>query len=196
VDRGLFEELRKLRYRLAQEGGVPPYVIFDDKTLRQLARVRPSAPEKMLRVSGVGETKLRKFGEQFLEVILNYSRQHELPLDNPAGSVVFEERPRGLSRPNPQRTQAFELFRKGVPIEQVVAQIGRAQSTVTEYLCDFIREEGPQSVAPWVSEELYQRIAAVSRQFGTDKLKPLYVALGEKVPYDDIRIVLTHLTLR
>jgi ATP-dependent DNA helicase RecQ len=196
VDRGLFEELRKLRYRLAQEGGVPPYVIFDDKTLRQLARVRPSSPEKMRGVSGVGETKLRKFGDQFLEVILSYSRQHELPLDNPAGAVVFEERPRGLSRPNPQRTQAFELFRKGASLEKVMAQIGRARSTVAEYLCDFIREEQPPSVAPWVHDELYQRIAAVSRQFGTEKLKPLYVALGEKIAYEDIKIVLTHLALR
>jgi ATP-dependent DNA helicase RecQ len=195
VDRGLFEELRKLRYRLAQEGGVPPYVIFDDKTLRQLARVRPSSPEKMRGVSGVGETKLRKFGEQFLEVILSYSRQHELPLDNPAGQVVFEERPRGLSRPNPQRTQAFELFRKGVALEKVMAQIGRARSTVTEYLCDYIREERPASVTPWVPDQLYQRIAAVARQFGMERLKPLHVALGETVPYEDIRVVLTHLAL-
>jgi ATP-dependent DNA helicase RecQ len=196
VDRGLFEEMRKLRYQLAQEGGVPPYVIFDDKTLRQLARVRPSAPEKMLRVSGVGETKLRKFGDRFLEVILAYSRQHELPLDNPAGPVVFEERPRGLSRPNPQRTQAFELFRKGVAIDQAMTQIGRARSTIVEYLCDFIREEKPPSVAAWVNDEVYQRIATVARQFGSEKMKPLFVALGEKVPYDDIRIVLTHLALR
>jgi ATP-dependent DNA helicase RecQ len=193
VDRGLFEALRKLRYQLAQEGGVPPYVIFDDKTLRQLARVRPSSPEKMLRVSGVGETKLRKFGERFLEVILGYARQHELPLDNPAAGVVFEERPRGPTRPNPQRTQAFDLFRKGAALEEVMGQIGRARSTVAEYLCDYIREERPASVGPWVSEALYQRIATVARQFGTERLKPLWVALGETVPYEDIRIVLTHL---
>src|SRR5262249_37972232 len=192
----LFEVWRKLRYRLAAEGDVPLDAICDDKRLRQLARVRPSSPEKMRGVSGVGETKLRKFGEQFLEVILSYSRQHELPLDNPAGPVLFEERPRGPSRPNPQRTHAFELFRKGVALDKVMAQLGRTRSTVTEYLCDFIREERPASVTPWVPDQLSQRIAAVARQFGMERLKPLHVALGETVPYDDIRIVVTHLALR
>src|SRR5207249_3921758 len=67
IDPGLFEKLRRLRYDLAQAAGVKAaYVIFDDKTLRQLTRVRPSTPERMLRISGVGETKLRKYGDQFL----------------------------------------------------------------------------------------------------------------------------------
>jgi ATP-dependent DNA helicase RecQ len=83
-----------------------------------------------------------------------------------------------------------------VALDKVMAQIGRARSTVTEYLCDYIREERPASVTPWVPDQLYQRVAAVTRQFGLERLKPLHVALGETVPYDDIRIVVTHLMLQ
>ena len=59
VDRGLFETLRKWRFDLAKQTGKPPYVIFSDETLRQLASVRPSTSERLRLVYGIGEMKLR-----------------------------------------------------------------------------------------------------------------------------------------
>jgi ATP-dependent DNA helicase RecQ len=73
-------------------------------------------------------------------------------------------------------------------------QINRTRGTVVDYLCDFIREERPASISTWVAEELYQRIAAAARQNGTERLKPIFIALGEQVAYEDIRLVVTHLT--
>src|SRR5262249_47267930 len=69
VDEELFEVLRGQRKLLAEERQVPPYIIFGDATLRELARVRPSTLEKMRLVYGVGEAKLRDFGERFLRGI-------------------------------------------------------------------------------------------------------------------------------
>jgi len=69
VDRELFEELRKLRLEIARERGVPPYVIFHDSTLRQLARLRPADRAALLAVPGVGERKAEDLGERFLAVI-------------------------------------------------------------------------------------------------------------------------------
>jgi ATP-dependent DNA helicase RecQ len=65
---------------------------------------------------------------------------------------------------------------------------------VFDYLCDFIREERPTSISAWVAEGLCQRITAAARQVGTERLKPIFLALGEQVPYDDIRVVVTYLT--
>ena len=62
----VFEKLRALRMELAKEHKVPPYIIFSDKTLIQMAVERPSNKEEMLAVSGVGESKFEKYGEQFL----------------------------------------------------------------------------------------------------------------------------------
>ena len=67
VDRELFEELRKLRRKLAQQRAVPAYIVFNDATLRDLARKRPSTPEALLRVSGIGMKKLEQYGEEVLE---------------------------------------------------------------------------------------------------------------------------------
>ncbi|MFQ5744490.1 MAG: DNA helicase RecQ, partial [Acidobacteriota bacterium] len=69
VDRQLFERLRALRTRLARERNVPPYVIFSDASLRDMARTRPTTREEFLGVHGVGEKKLADLGETFLACI-------------------------------------------------------------------------------------------------------------------------------
>jgi ATP-dependent DNA helicase RecQ len=65
----LFEALRKLRRELAADARLPPYVIFNDATLREMAAVRPSTPAELGEVNGVGSRKLEAYGEAFLAVI-------------------------------------------------------------------------------------------------------------------------------
>ncbi len=68
-DAQLFENLRELRSRLAAEQGVPPYVVFSDATLREMAAARPATDAEFLQVNGVGDVKLERYGEAFLQVI-------------------------------------------------------------------------------------------------------------------------------
>lgn len=68
----LFERLKKLRLEIAREESMPPYIIFSDKTLIDMAAKKPSSKPEMLDVSGVGENKFAKYGERFLEVIEEY----------------------------------------------------------------------------------------------------------------------------
>ena len=65
----LWEALRALRLRLAQEQGVPPYVIFHDSTLLQMADERPQTLEAMRGIAGIGERKLAQYGQAFLDVV-------------------------------------------------------------------------------------------------------------------------------
>ncbi len=69
VDRDLFERLRALRLEVARSRGVPPYVIFHDSTLRDMARLKPATPEALRQVYGVGERKAAELGELFLAEI-------------------------------------------------------------------------------------------------------------------------------
>ena len=69
VDIVLWDALRECRQRLAAEHNVPPYVVFHDSTLRQMANERPKDSEALLEISGVGQTKLERYGEEFLGVI-------------------------------------------------------------------------------------------------------------------------------
>lgn len=68
-DQGLWNALRSCRKRLAEEHGVPPYVIFHDATLREMLEFRPLSAEQLRSITGVGDSKLKRFGEEFLAVI-------------------------------------------------------------------------------------------------------------------------------
>ncbi len=71
-EHALFERLRALRKRLASAQGVPPYVVFSDRTLREMARALPATPSELMEISGVGETKLARYGTEFLEAIATH----------------------------------------------------------------------------------------------------------------------------
>ena len=75
LNRFLFERLKKLRLEIAREESMPPYIIFSDKTLIDMAAKMPASKPEMLDVSGVGENKFAKYGERFLEVIEEYRRE-------------------------------------------------------------------------------------------------------------------------
>lgn len=68
-DNELFEKLRQLRLELATKQNLPPYVIFSDKTLYELAEIQPQTTLEMLQIKGVGENKLKKYGAAFLELL-------------------------------------------------------------------------------------------------------------------------------
>ena len=70
---GLFDALRNLRTEIAREQGVPPYIIFHDRTLHEMAERQPENPEQMRGISGVGEQKLKRYGSRFLDLLRSHS---------------------------------------------------------------------------------------------------------------------------
>ena len=73
VDDPLFDALRTRRRDLAKDGGVPPYVIFHDSVLRDMARVRPKSGAELAMLSGIGARKLEAYGDAFLQVIREFA---------------------------------------------------------------------------------------------------------------------------
>lgn len=72
VNDELFEQLRQVRRELAESQGVPPFVIFSDRTLRELCTTMPTTLDEMLSVHGIGESKIEKYGEQFLSILIEH----------------------------------------------------------------------------------------------------------------------------
>ena len=75
-DQQLFELLRVLRKEIAQEQGIPPYVVFSDRSLHDMASICPRTADTMLTVTGVGEVKLERYGRQFIRLIERYCTEH------------------------------------------------------------------------------------------------------------------------
>ncbi len=82
----LFERLRELRLKIAREAALPPYIVFNDRTLIEMSEKRPETKAQMLNVSGVGERKFSSYGERFLEVIREFTKE-----DPDAVTAIFEE---------------------------------------------------------------------------------------------------------
>ncbi len=191
---GLFEDLRRLRHELAEERGVPPYVIFSDASLSDMARMRPTAKKNFARIRGVGELKSENFAEIFTARIREYCARHDLRCDlEPEQAGVIPSRPRPLSVA--ARTAA-EHFARGETVAEIATRLERAESTVYGYLFDWLRRERITDPSPWVAEENRRLIEEAASTCGLDLLKPIYLALEEKITYNEIRIVVTCLRNR
>ena len=196
VDRNLFEELRAFRRELAQERNVPPYLIFGDKTLRELARYRPTTEGLLKMIYGIGDRKRLDFGQQVLVLIRDHCRARGLDIDLPFQNARPKTSPGSPSPATGLKQLAFELFHEGASAEEVVRRTGRARSTVMHYLAEYILREKPPEVGCWVAPEVYARVARVVQKIGAAPLKPIFESLEQKISYDDIRVVVSHLTSR
>lgn len=194
VDQGLFEELRRLRRKRADAKGLPPFIVFGDASLRDMARRRPSTPAGLLHVHGVGERKSAEYGDDFLRAIADYCGRSGLEMDVGAATIAAGRREEGPSSGSGSvgaaKRLAFEHFAKGDTIDAVARLVARSRSTTIDYLREFIEREGISDPAAWVDEEVFAAVRSASAELGTDRLKPLFEALGGKASYDDIRIAL------
>ncbi len=190
----LFEALRQLRRGLAAELGVPPYVVFGDAPLLEMAKVRPASLAALATIKGVGRAKLDQFGDRFLASITEWCAANAVPL----GVVVGSRAPARVAAdaaervPSEGRKQAFALFAAGVGLDEVCATVGRARSTTLQYLTEWIAQEAPTSVAPWVDPIDYARISDVADSLGDTRMKPIFDHFDGDVPFDAIRVTLAH----
>jgi ATP-dependent DNA helicase RecQ len=195
-EKALFQSLRDLRMEIAREEGVPPYIIFGDRTLVAMAVARPCTLEDFARVHGVGSIKHEKYGARFVEHVQAFCDTHGLGAGRPPlpEAQDDEDYPRGQSaKREDRRLRALEMLRNGATLEEAAVELGRAVSTVCNYLAQSIEAGEIDDISPWVSEAEQERIAAVARELGLTRRSPIHQALDGEVSYETIRIVLAML---
>jgi uncharacterized protein YpbB len=104
------------------------------------------------------------------------------------------ERPRSRSGkpPSAEKRQAMDLLRQGTPVEVVARETGRTVSTVNGYLLELIAEDQPVALDAWLDPHVYELVSRTIDRLQASALKPVFVELGEKIPYDQIRLVMAH----
>ena len=189
VDPGLFESLRQLRRSLAEEKKVPPYIVFDDDTLRELARRRPTSLAAFRQIKGVGDRKAADYGEPFTTAISEYCTANEIPANVTVAPRATSSASGGSNSVSLAKRRAFELLEQGRLIEDIAPEISRALSTTNQYLVEFIENTGRLDPQPWVDAETAARIEETFRTLGETRHKPVFEALNGAATYDQIRIV-------
>ena len=191
VDRDLFEVLRDWRRRQASERQIAPFIVMGDATLRDLARARPSSLHRLRAIHGIGEKKCADYGAELLAEIAAYCHRAGVSLDvDPFPEAALRPattRPRKIDC-RPELGARRSSFSQRKSLADVRQATGRAQSTVTEYLVDYIEREGLRDPAPWLDSALFGRIRSIAEKMESGRLKPIFEALEGTVDYDRIRI--------
>lgn len=194
VDRTLFETLRALRSEIAAEISKPAYIVFGDASLRDMARRRPSTIDAFSQTHGVGQKKLREYGDAFLDAIRGYCGENGVAMDleDDTPRAAASRPAKSASRsPRTASLAAFPMFREGLSIEEVASKLDRARSTALGYLSDFLKQEAVTDPTPWVERAVVSQIEDAIEEVGLVGLKPIHEQLGGEVDYDAIRIVAT-----
>jgi ATP-dependent DNA helicase RecQ len=192
-DENLFEELRELRKRLADERAVPSYIIFSDVSLRQMARHYPATERDFERISGVGERKLREFGEVFLKKVKDYLTSHPRQIfAEDSFHVPGEAAARGRFSTTARET--LRRFDAGETVEQIAGSRGLSIGTIFGHLADAIAAGEAINLRVFVNAAEQNEITAAFRKFGVSSLSPVFEALGGRYDYGRLKLVRATLT--
>jgi len=188
-DELLFEKLRALRKQLADERAVPPYIIFSDVALRQMARFYPANERDFSRISGVGELKLREFGRLFLGEIEAHLRTNARQMfadDSFTAPAEFTPR---RSRLTDTVRETLHFFQQGKTVAEISRIRNLKDGTIFSHLEEAMLAGEPIPVNDLVSVAAQKEIAAAFAKYGFGNLGGVVESFGGKYGYGECRVV-------
>ena len=184
----LFALLRQKRKEMADEAGVPPYVIFSDRTLMEMAAYYPQSMTSLLDISGVGQVKSRQYGDAFLDILRAYCQKHELQENQ-------KETRREKSDSHRRYVLVAEAYNAGETIQNLMERYRVTAGTILDHLTRYLmagntlrRGEDLETLVTVTPEQRQSAFAAFAEQ-GTDFLKPVYDRLNGSWSYEELKIL-------
>ncbi len=187
---GLFEQLRAKRKKLADAEGVPPYMIFSDRALQEMATYCPHSVGAFERMHGVGGVKIEKYAEVFLPIIRTYCQEHRL-------TEKAKSAPRSVSPSIPSKSRSREVgerFQAGESIAELMQVYRVKRQRIISHLSTYAQGENPLPVArlraeSQLSAEMQNRVLATFDELNTPFLRPVFDAFGETVSYEELHLM-------
>jgi ATP-dependent DNA helicase RecQ len=193
----LFQHLRKLRKQIADEQGVPPYVVFPDTSLQAMAQQRPQTQSQFEHIPGVGARKLAAYYNIFTSEIRAYCEGHGLEMELgtvKAPQVKAVETPakdKATSSPADSVTRQLTraMFQQGLNIAEIAQRRNMSRGTILTHLTELLESGVPLDIERLIQPERYEVIADALQEVGGDLLRPVKDFLGDRYSYDEIRLV-------
>jgi len=184
---GLFGELRAERKRIAQELGVPPFVVFSDRTLHEIARYFPEEPSELRKISGVGETKLDRFGESFMLVVRAYKQSH--PDEAVERGILRVPTSNVRKKKTDTVRETFALIQQGKNIEEISNHRNLSPGTISQHIEKLVEQGETLNVNQFIAPEKRTKIEQLFSRLNADTLKPIIEAGEGNITYEEARLV-------
>lgn len=189
-DKALFELLKNLRNTIAHNENVPSYIIFSDSSMLDLATYLPLGIHDLQKISGFGEFKISKYGQNFLSVVQDYCSVNKL---ESRIELKSPKRERGKVAQREQNSDtkrlSLQMFKQGQSVDQIAMQRKLSTNTIESHLAFFV-SRGELLLNDLVSIEKQQSIKKAVDTYGKDSLKLLKENLPPEVSYGEIRLTI------
>ena len=191
----LFDRLRRCRKVLADQENVPPYIIFSDKTLIDMASRLPQSRDALLQISGVGQVKLSHYGDAFLHEITTFCQEQGVQ-----GTIETSPTSPGLSQEQPagRHIQVGELFVQLNCLDRMQGELKIKEATMLSHLYKYQTQVASlprtdafinkSSLLPAQQAEVLDAMSLL----GTERLRPVYEQLREQVCYHELHLLRLH----
>jgi len=194
-DHNLFEILKKRRKELADLSKVPPYIVFSDKTLVEMAARYPQNRNDFMDIHGVGIAKYENYGRIFLDIIQSYCSQHQIEL--PAGSMPEKDLSAYRAPQKLRHIVIGDAFNSGISIREIMKEYNIKLDTVLNHLYRYLQEGCPLKSKGILSlSSLSDKENAIALELfdslGTERLGPVFRELNGRIGYDDLKILRLH----
>ena len=195
-DQGLFERLRTLRKAISDDRGVPPFVIFGDQSLQQMAYYYPQDSEQFGMIVGVGQKKLKDLGAIFIGLIKEYCEEHEVIVPPRINQVRSSVRRKKKTKKQTKRAVSnlsryettFQMIQAQKSILEIASVQGVTEGTIGNHI-EKLNESGREMEIDYLLDRsLRVKIGQAFEACGDVALRPVYDYLKEEVSYDDIRL--------
>ncbi len=202
-DTGLFQQLRTLRRELADAAGLPPYTVFGDRALMEMAAYFPHSRESFVQMYGVGQAKVERYADAFLPVIRAYCAEHDLSerpkSEQTAVAGVRVARSSGSSPAGTRTHEVAAAFDAGRTLVAIAESSGISPRTVISHLWKYLQAGHPLNPANFPKESkldpaTQQQVLAAFAEHGPEFLRPVYDALNDPpdsiiADWDDLHIM-------
>lgn len=187
----LHQKLRKLRDTICSEKNLPLYMVAGSKTIEEMARFLPQDQQELRKISGFGEVKTGQFGEAFLELIRDYSSEHQLTSLIHEKTTKKEKGKKQASTPlkKDTRAESFRIFKTGMSIIEISKERKLTVQTIEGHLTRYI-ETGEINIDELLSREKLKLIGGAIKDWNNISLTEIKNKLGDDISYGEIKYTL------
>lgn len=178
VDEELFEILRELRRSIAKKQDIPPYLVFNDATLTEMASQKPMTKEAMKMITGVADKKYNSYGKQFITVIADFIQARDKDGKKTQGTT---------------QQVTYVYYQKGISVTQIGRERNLKPETIYSHLAELYEDGYSIDIKKFITAHDLKKIIEEIKENGVpDKLKTLYGKFDGKFDYHKLKLAIAH----